>query len=99
MLLGIPQSMTGRGRYKKTCLANNLVHRALCSLFQPDTDGTRVSKCRQLSQENEDLTQCCFNIGPAPLVGGGPKLKQHSVKSSCLLGSTQVSVYTHLSPP
>ena len=24
------------------------VHRALCSLFQPDTDGTRVSKCRQL---------------------------------------------------
>ena len=28
-------------------------------------------------------------------VGGGPILKQHWVKSSRLLGSTQVSVYTH----
>ena len=27
------------------------VHRALCSLFHPDTDGTRVSKCRQLPQQ------------------------------------------------
>ena len=31
-------------------------------------------------------------------VGGGPILKQHWVKSSRLLGSTQVSVYTHPSP-
>ena len=45
-------------------------------------------------RKHEDLTQCCFNIGPGPLVGG-PILKQHWVKSSCLLGSTQVSVYTH----
>ena len=45
-------------------------YRALCSLFQPDTDGTRVSKCRQLSlRKHENLTQCCFNIGPGPLVG------------------------------
>ena len=51
---------------------DKLVHRAMCSLFQPDTDCTRVSKCGQLSQ--------------------------HWVKSSRLLGSTQVSVYTHPSP-
>ena len=31
-------------------------------------------------------------------VGDGPILKQHWVKSSRLLGSTQVSVYTHTSP-
>ena len=31
-------------------------------------------------------------------VGGGPILKQHWVKSSRLLGSTQVSVYTHPAP-
>ena len=31
-------------------------------------------------------------------VGGGPIVKQHWVKSSRLLGSTQVSVYTHPSP-
>ena len=49
-------------------------------------------------RKQEDLTQCCFNIGPGPLVGGGAILKQHWVKSSCLLGSTQVSVYTHPCP-
>ena len=70
MLLGIPQSMTGRGRYKKNvcskqfsslgtlhasrptaicsdvmavCSVQIEIHRSLCSLFQPDTDGTRVS--------------------------------------------------------
>ena len=31
-------------------------------------------------------------------VGGGPIVKQHWVKSWRLLGSTQVSVYTHPSP-
>ena len=31
-------------------------------------------------------------------VGGGPIVKKHWVKSSRLLGSTQVSVYTHPSP-
>ena len=34
----------------------------------------------------------------ASAVGGGPIVKQHWVKSTCLLGSTQVSVYTHPSP-
>ena len=36
-----------------------LLHRALYSLFQPDTDGTRVSKCRQVSQKTGG---CCFNV-------------------------------------
>ena len=31
-------------------------------------------------------------------VGGGPILKQHQVKTLCLLGSTQVFVYTQPSP-
>ena len=52
------------------------VHRALCSLFQPDTDGTRVSKCRQFSLQRRgldlDLFQCWSSA-----VGGGPILKQH----------------------
>ena len=39
------------------------------------------------------LSQCWSSA-----VGGGPILKQHWVKSSRLLGSTQVSVYTHPSP-
>ena len=36
------------------------LHRALCSLFQPDTDGTRVSKCRQLSHETRGLDPMLF---------------------------------------
>ena len=74
------------------------VHRALCSLLQPDTDGTRVLKCRQLSQETRGLDPVLFLCRPSA-VGGGPISKQHWVKSSCLLGSTHVSVYTHPSPP
>ena len=73
------------------------IHRALCSLFQPDTDGTRVSKCGQLSQETRGLDSMLFQYWSSA-VGGGLILKQHWVKSSCLLGSTQVSVYTHPSP-
>ena len=46
------------------------LHRALCCLFRPDTDGTRVSKCGQLSQQTQDSTLCCFNVGPAPLAVG-----------------------------
>ena len=79
-------------------LVSRSVHRALCSLFQPDTDDTRVSKCRQLSQETRGLDPMLFQCWPSD-VGGGPILKQHWVKSSCLLGSTQVSVYTHPPPP
>ena len=37
-------------------------HRALCSLFQPDTDGMRVSKCRQLS------TQMSVYTHPSPSI-------------------------------
>ena len=72
-----------------------LVH--WCSLFQPDTDGTRVSKCGQLSQQTRRLDPMLFQCWSSA-VGGGPILKQHLVKSSRLLGSTQVSVYTHPSP-
>ena len=73
------------------------LHRALCSLFQPDTDGTRVSKCGQLSQQTRRLDPMLFQCWSSA-VGGGPIVKQHWVKSSRLLGSTQVSVYTHPSP-
>ena len=70
------------------------VHRALCCLFRPDTDGTRVSKCGQLSQQTRRLDPMLFQCWSSA-VGGGPILKQHWVKCSRLLGSTQVSVYTH----
>ena len=70
------------------------VHRALCCLFRPDTDGTCVSKCGQLSQQTRRLDPMLFQCWSSA-VGGGPILKQHWVKCSRLLGSTQVSVYTH----
>ena len=72
---------------------NATLHRALCSLFQPDTDGTRVSKCGQLSQQTRRLDLMLFQCWSSA-VGGGPILKQHWVKSSRLLGSTQVSAPT-----
>ena len=69
------------------------VHRALCCLFRPDTDGTRVSKRGQLSQQTRRLDPMLFQCWSSA-VGDGPILKQHWVKCSRLLGSTQVSVYT-----
>ena len=75
-------------------LAVSKLHRALCCLFRPDTDGTRVSKCGQLSQQTRRLDPMLFQCWSSA-VGGGPILKQHWVKCSRLLGSTQVSVYTH----
>ena len=57
----------------------------------------RVSKCGQLSQQTRRLDPMLFQSWSSA-VGGGPILKQHWVKSSCLLGFTQVSVYTHPSP-
>ena len=71
-----------------------VLHRALCCLFRPDTDGTRVSKCGQLFQQTQRLDPMLFQCWSSA-VGGGPILKQHWVKCSRLLGSTQVSVYTH----
>ena len=53
-----------------------MIIRALCSLFQPDTDGTRVSKCRQLSQETRGLDPMLFQYW-SRAVGGGPILTQH----------------------
>ena len=79
-------------------LSCSRLHRELCSLFQPDTDGTRVSKYGQLSQQTRKLDPMLFQCWSSA-VGGGPILKQPWVKSSRLLGSTQVSVYTHPSPP
>ena len=70
------------------------LHRALCCLFRPDTDDTRVSKCGQLTQQTRRLDPMLFQCWSSA-VGGGPILKQHWVKCSRLLGSTQVSVYTH----
>ena len=72
----------------------SVLHRALCCLFRPDTDGTRVSKCGQLSQQTRRLDPMLFQCWSSA-VGGGPILKQHWVKCSRLLDSTQVSVYTH----
>ena len=74
--------------------AYETLHRALCCLFRPDTDGTRVSKCGQLSQQTRRLDPMLFQCWSSA-IGGGPILKQHWVKCSRLLGSTQVSVYTH----
>ena len=74
------------------------VHRALCSLFQPDTDGARVSKCGQLSQQTRGLDPILFQCWSSA-VGVGPILKQHWVKSSRLLGSTQVSSTPTPPPP
>ena len=54
----------------------------------------RVSKCGQLSQQTRRLDPMLFQCWSSA-VGGGPILKQHWVKCSRLLGSTQVSVYTH----
>ena len=81
----------------KLCIAGLALHRALCSLFQPDTDSTRVSKCRQLSQQTQRFDPMLFQCWSSA-VGGGQILKQYWVKSSRLLGSTQVSVYTNPSP-
>ena len=73
------------------------LHRALCSLFQPDTDCTRVLKCGQLSQQTRRLDPMLFQCWSSA-DRDGPILKQHWVESSRLLGSTQVSVYTHPTP-
>ena len=53
-----------------------LIHRALCSLFQPDTDGTRVSKCRHFFLQRRGLDPMLFQCWSSA-VGGGPILKQH----------------------
>ena len=50
-----------------------------------------------LSQQTRRLDPMLFQCWSSA-VGGGPIVKQHWVKSSRLLGSTQVSVYTHPSP-
>ena len=49
----------------------HLLPRALCSLFQPDTGGTRVSKCRQLSQETRGLDPMLFQYWSRAVGGGG----------------------------
>ena len=56
------------------------LHRALCSLFQPDTDGWRVSKCRQLSQQTRRLDPMLFQCWSSA-VGGGQILKQYWLNS------------------
>ena len=89
--------------------ASKQLHRALCCLFRPDTAcfKMRTEHCAACS----DQTQTCIKMRTAlpantktrPNVvsmlvqrhWGGPILKQHWVKCSRLLGSTQVSVYTH----
>ena len=77
-----------------TVFSSGYIHRALCCLFRPDTDCTRVSKCGELSQQTRRLDPMLFQCWSSA-VGDGPILKQHWVKCSRLLGSTQVSVYTH----
>ena len=54
----------------------------------------RVSKCGQLSQQTQRLDPMLIQCWSSA-VGGGPIMKQHWVKCSRLLGSTQVSLYTH----
>ena len=67
------------------CLTGSWLHIALCSLLQPDTDGTRVSKCRQLSQETRGLDPMLFQCW-SNAVGGGPILKQYWVKNLVFAG-------------
>ena len=61
---------------EKSMLCTIYIHRALCSLFQPDTDCTRVSKCRQFSLQRRGLAPMLFQCWSSA-VGGGPILKQH----------------------
>ena len=89
-----PPPYPGHCDSEKHPIAVTDVHRALCCLFRPDTDGTCVSKCGQLSQQTRRLDPMLFQCWSSA-VGGGPILKQDWVKCSRLLGSTQVSVYTH----
>ena len=43
-----------------------------CTACSNQTQTARVYQNADSSlRKHEDLTQCCFNIGPAPLVGGG----------------------------
>ena len=47
-------------RFLHFLLAHYILHRALCSLFQPDTDVTRASKCRQFSLQRRVLDPISF---------------------------------------
>ena len=82
--------------FAKECVTKHeIFYTEHCAACSNQTQTARVYQNADSSlRKHEDLTQCCFNVGP----GGGPILKQHWVKSSRLLGSTQVSVYTHPSP-
>ena len=53
---------------------NFVLHRALCSLFQPDTEGTRVSKCGQLSRGTRRLDPMLFQYW-SRAVGGGANIE------------------------
>ena len=64
-----------------------------CAACSDQTQTERVNQNADSSpSKHEDSTHCCFNVGPAPMAVGQ---KQHWVKCSRLLGSTQVFVYTH----
>ena len=68
------------------------------SLERTHTDGPRVSKRRQLSQQTRGLDPILFQCWSSAVCGGSI-VERHWVKASCWLSSTQVSVYTHTSPP
>ena len=66
-----------------------------CAACSDQTQTARVYQNADSSpSKHEDSTQCCFNVGPAPLAVGQ---YWNSIGSNPLvcLGSTQVSVYTH----
>ena len=56
------EMVTHPSYWSRTLPSGHTRHRALCSLFKQDTDGTRVSKCRQLS------TQMSVYTHPSPSI-------------------------------
>ena len=81
-------------QWRRRCILSSILfnsylvlHRALCSLFQPDTDGTCVSKCRQLSQETRGLDPMLFQYSRAIGGGGGGNIETAMGQILCLLGA------------
>ena len=61
-------------------------------ITEPPVEAVQQRNCSSLSyispagppSKQQELTQCCLNVGPVPWAV--KTLKQHLVKSSCLLG-------------
>ena len=66
-------------------------------MFQPDTDGTRVSKCRQLSQETRGLDPMLFQYWSSAVGGGGGGGIETALGQILVFGGLHTGVCLH--PP